>query len=175
MSIINIQRDGSFANPSNLDARVPWVVQATNLGVPLSSNQIISFYDYGFVASDTEAPATISPNEYGNIGLFIEPPRRDRVPYRIQASCSALGALMIGYGPAAITTESHSIQNVQYIPFGIKFDGILTIEPAVGTYEGRPLYIGVATGEQQTAAYMPGYLSVQNLGVKPPTMQNAIS
>lgn len=164
-----------FLTPENAANVLDWVVFSDTANqITVDSNGIVN-YDYGYVtANTTSGDTTIGPNQWANLGLLIEPPGKDRIPYRVQASVNSKAAVVLGYAPVTIAAGDIAISLPRYIPFVGTFDGLITVEPA-DIYAGRALYIGVATAEQVTNGNLAGYVSAQNLGVKPPTMQNAIS
>lgn len=178
----NIQRDGIYYEPDGvMVAPTVWTIPNNpNLNGPASV-----FYDYGEVQASAGSSFTSLINQVAGVGLHIEPARVDRVPYRVKASVHMFnfdhntGVIGIGYGPATVTGLGDTINGVRYIPFKDTFDEVIMVEPEMegDTYYNRPVAFIVALAPKSAVSSDMAllHMSVQNLAVKPPTMQNAVS
>ncbi len=181
----NIQRDGTYINPDS--ARLAFgtsdavTIQALKINAPTAVAVDINFTQSGVGLE------TIASGEKAGIGCYINQPIGDRVPYRIKASIEVAteqryntkGIIAIGFAPAAITGVDDVIAEPTYIPFDGTFDDLIIVEAQLGgdTYFGRALAVAIVIEPVETITTLPirANISVQNLGVKPPTMQNAVS
>lgn len=182
----NIQRDGTWTVPkTSLDEAFAAEV-ALNLTLYKTSGPAAVAVDQASVQSQANILTVITIANRRSLGIFMTAPEGDNVPFRIKAGAHAPGldihevnfAIVIGYGPASITGSNDIIEDVYYLPFRDTFDDLVMVPALVSgdTYFGRALSISIAA--QAGAAvnnHIAAYLSVQNLGVKPPTMQNAVS
>ncbi len=178
----NIQRDGIWLSPET--ARQTWSITypITNTTYAMNSDALVAT-DQASVISDP-ASQSLGLGLTTAVGIFIQQPVSDNQPYRIKASMgiSALpdynqnGMIIIGYAPASITGSDDLINVPKIICFKNTFDDLVYVDVPV-TYADRPLAIMVAplVGVALVNLNVLGQLSVQNLGVKPPTMQNAVS
>lgn len=179
----NIQRDGTYADPHKAMVASSASVSASTPGANSDGNV---HYDYGS-AQHNYATTTVT-NTAGNVscfGVWMTPPRKDRHPYRVKINGHLIGteeenprlALVIGYAQDTIT-GTDLLQDPIYLPIdGGQMDDLIIMEDVLKTnpdYD-MPIYFGIAVIGIATAATYFAQISVQNLGVKPPTMQNAIS
>lgn len=178
----NIQRDGIF---TDLEAtHYNWATATTTTGDTVKVNGDPSVYvDKAFVKSDRGATCAPSATTLQAIGCFIQQPIGDRTPYRVKVSCPIADAdgkafIVIGYAPASPSGSDDILAANEnaLIPFENTFDDLIIIPslPEGDALEDRALCFGIAV----TGAFseqLPAHLSVQNLGVKPPTMHNSIS
>lgn len=180
----NISRDAIYAEPG--DILVPISTSGPYTAPTVSCDGLVH-YDYAKAQAGYTAPLTITADNVGGFGVFIQGPRKDRVPYRVKASIvvqddtgqqhDARFMLLIGYASGPITTGSNVISGPMYIPFKDQLDDLVILEdilPGDDNY-GEPAFFGIAVLGPVTDATYFGHISVQNLGVKPPTMQNAVS
>ena len=182
----NIQRDCIFVQPltsallSLSSTGVAVGAAAFNMNSSGSEN-----VDKATAQIDSTSTYSITADTAKSIGVLMMPPEGDRVPYRIKASISCgvpdlLAYIGIGYAPASPTGSGDSIDEPIWLPFDTMFDDTVIVEAldsGDGNY-GRALAIALIAGADATgisAESIVGHLSVQNLGVKPPTMQNAVS
>lgn len=169
---INIQRDGLYIN--NEQADQAWSPEFLVASTHPFEGLATVFIDKGSV--HTYLPSTITAGYLESIGVYMQNTLGDRTPYRCQGSIPiAKGFLIIGYGPATPTGTDTIIEPV-YIPINNNFDITVIVEESP-TYPERALAFSIAfhTSGALTADPTPAVLSIQNLGVKPPTMQNAVS
>ena len=184
---INVQRDGFWIEPKTAD-ELSWPTATAVTAATYKANAKTAVHvdkAQAFARSDM----TLSADQIELIGIYMTPPVGDNVPFRVKASMGQLigGAaahtqcIVVGYGPASLTGSDDEIDEPYIIPFlhGVGFDE-LVIVPALdsgdGNY-GNPLFFGVGflAGSAQAGIWTTACISVQNLGVKPPTMQNAVS
>ena len=183
----NIQRDGFWIEPKTAD-ELTWPTFSTVTSPTFNANAKTAVHtDYAqcFARSDM----TVGADQIELIGVYMSPPEGDNFPYRVKASMGQLigGAaahtqcIVIGYGPASPTGSDDAIDEPYIIPFlhGVGFDELITV-PALDSGDanfGNPLFFGVGfmAGSAQSGIFTTACLSVQNLGVKPPTMHNAVS
>ena len=88
--------------------------------------------------------------------------------------------LVVGYAPASPTGSDDVIDQPYFIPFNQgEFDDVIIVPKLLDADPnfGRALYIGVVFCPGTTVSSLPaiGHISVQNLGIKPPTMHWAVS
>lgn len=179
----NIQRDGTYAQPGS--ALIPITTSGPYTAPTVTCDGLVH-YDYGKAQAGYTAQLTVTADNVGAFGVFIQQPRRDRHPYRVKASIvvqddtgqehDARFMLLIGYASAAITTDSNVISDPIYIPFSNQIDDLIILEDVLSTDPnyGQPAFFGIAVLGPVTDATYFGHISVQNLGIKPPTMQNAV-
>lgn len=173
----HIQRDGTHISPYPGTAVVAYGLNDIGVLPAIAGTRGGIDYDYGWVTANEEI--TIPDGGYALIGVVIDPPRKDRIPYRVKASVFGQGAIILGEIRGA-TGSPVSVQDVRPIPFRDSYDDLLIIEPNYLVDDGdyNPIFIGVATYDEDagvTAVRRASQISVQNLGIKPPTMQNAVS
>lgn len=177
----NIQRDAIYMDPA-----------ATRLG--LATEVLVSFdlvngnsdgsvhTDFAFAQYNYLAPVTVSALSAASFGILIAQPIGDRQPYRVKAYGRVTNenealAIVVGYAPLAPSGTNDEINKPAYFPFNGEFDELITVDARADgeTYFGRPLYFGIVAFGALAALRLFADISVQNLGVKPPTMQNAVS
>lgn len=175
----HIQRDGHYVSPFIPASDISYVLNTIGVLPPSAGIQPIIFYDYGNVTASEEV--TIPDGGYALIGIVIDPPRKDRLPYRVKANVQGAGAIILGnVAPGDVAVSPVAVLNRRVIPFRDTFDDLIIVSPDTSVEDGEydPLFIGVATYDENpgaTAVTLSSSLSVQNLGIKPPTMQNAVS
>lgn len=191
----HVQRDGVYLQPG---AKIVSWGSRTSLitvnGVATTIDAVA--YDYGAVYANHTNTHNLSPGEYKAIGINIVQPAGDRLPYRVQAAIGCpqfqnySGFIMVGFTPAPaevtmlpegpeLLAVDQQVEKPVFIPFQRTFDGLIVIEPEVS---GSPdidksitFAVGITADSEITAASILGMLSAQQLGVRPPTMQNAVS
>jgi hypothetical protein len=182
VTIINLQRDGVFYESGSNE--VTWATQY----VESSETALVTIppvvnYDYGVVYSN-RFQTSWTTTQLRAIGLAMQHPQGDRTPYRVKAGILVSGdegfraQIMVGYGPASLASGIDlQVDEPRYFPL-VSDDEIIVENQLPGdTYYGRPVIFSVVIAPPKTNAnaVVFAHLSVQNLGVKPPTMQNAIS
>lgn len=178
MSPVNIQRDGIWTNPKTT-ADISWsTATAISTSPPLMNGDAVTYTDKA-QAQAVHSVATVNAGTGSAIGVLMDPPQGENWPYRVQASCRYEASILIGYAPATPDGNDDIIEDEYYIPFERNFDGLIFV-PALSsgdTYFGRALAIGVEVQPKSNVAALPilAHISVQNLGLKPPTMQYAVS
>lgn len=186
MSKVNVQRDGYYTHPDeNVDVQTWSSTRVFGAYEARSNSDGTTYYDFGFAQGDPEAGYSITANQYIAVGVIMQGPTGDRTPYRVQAYCDIMeetystykGLVIVGWAPSSPTGSDDQIEQARYFPFVGKFDELLIIEPHETTYANRALYFAVAAYSPGgvTSKNIAGSISVQNMGVKPPTMQNAVS
>lgn len=182
--ITNVQRDGVYAIPGTT-RRLSW---CTPIAVSSAAGQMNAHdavnYDFGAVVGNHQQSNTLTGGQYTAIGLYIQQPVSERFPYRVKAKvettneATMFGMIMLGYRPSSGTSGTDdTIENPIYLPFKDSFDDLLVIEPNPSGLEDRALAIAVCAVSKGalTNNSIMASLSVQNLGVRPPTMHNAVS
>jgi hypothetical protein len=180
----NIQRDGVYVD---LDVSES-VAFSSNLALTSTDLYINGpaavQVDVARVQATPNVVTNVTASNRKAIGCYIQAPIGDRTPYRVKAFAEGANGysgfgIAVGYAPPSPTGSDDQIVEPVYFPFFKTFDDLIFIEPEAegDTYEDRALCFalviqGNASG---VADYIFAYLSVQNLGVKPPTMQNAVS
>ena len=183
MTPVNIQRDGWYCNlktSDNIPFGTPYSHTNTTPGVNTDG---LVHDDYFSASSDYTATNTMAAGWMATFGGFIAPPLGDRQPYRVHASIlipvdgDAMGCITLGWGPATITGTNDLISQPKQLAFYVSANSMFVCELAPTVEEGRPLFVGVsvAATKQLTDATIQAHVSCQNLGLRPPTMQNAIS
>jgi hypothetical protein len=182
----NIQRDAIFVAPAGQDSNASSAVGViTN---PSITSGIATVYpDFSSVSLIRATFQNIAAGSMKCLGVAMPPPNGDRNPYRVKAFVSIPGLpgsehkgfIMIGYLPASPTGVDDAVEESVLIPFISSFDDLIMVEQLVPSHilEGRALSISVCIAPSATLASsgVTAHISVQNLGVKPPTMQNAVS
>lgn len=181
----NIQRDGTYLNPQN--ARIGASISA-DITAPTGNSTGSVNVDVGFVQYNYGAPISLTAGQVASFGVLMKPPEKDRHPYRIKIHAGITDGsvldenpeigLVIGYAPATPTGTDDAIESAAYFPIaGNQFDELFIIEDLdiLDPLLDRALYFGIVVVGPVTAGNLYAHLSVQNLGVKPPTMQNAVS
>lgn len=184
MSIKNISRDGIYTELSN-SQKVAWSTGNANTVVDFLVNGPTAVaIDFNQVSSQSHVNTSITGQNKKAIGVFINQPVRDRVPYRVKAYAAGPDSgvtflIGVGYAPASITGSDDIISEPLYLPFNNKFDDLIVVEEEEegDTYYGRPLCFAVVAQSNNAGIgdFLRAHISVQNLGVKGPTMQNAVS
>lgn len=179
----NIQRDGWYLDPNGTEYSFPTAVSIA--GSPVMSGPSAAAVDYAEAANNAVSGVTIGADKESAIGVLMDPPSVDRVPYRIKASVEIPNVgdpktfICIGYAPASPTGSGDVITGARYIHFTEDFDDLVIVEPEKEgeTYYGRALVIALLLRAENafTDKKVVARLSVQSLAVKPPTMQNAVS
>lgn len=180
----HVQRDGHYIDLDD-SAKIAWSADTPNATQTITVNAKTAVEpDFNFVSSQSHVVKVIAASNRCCIGCYMQAPVGDRVPYRVKAKAAAASghleyAIVVGYGPAAITGAGDVIDEPHYFPFAKEFDDLIIVneEEPGDTYENRALFFGVMVqgSSAGTGDYFRAELSVQSLGVKPPTMQNAIS
>lgn len=182
-SPVNIQRDCTFVTiDRSLD--VPFGPSSAFYNIDTTANTNPAVHaDYFNIQNKMDDELTVGEGQMATFGSFITPPKGDRQPYRVKGSLlvpvggDAVGALVVGWGEAAPTGTADPIRQVRVYPFQNYFDALVNIDQPPVSYVNSPLFFGIALigTKVNTNVRVTANISVQNLGVKPPTMQNAIS
>lgn len=181
----NIQRDCKFAQPLT-SGILDWATEdAISLATCAMNSSGSVNVDFASAQSDHTVVRGVGAGNKRVLGVLMQEPENDRVPYRIKASAlnmyeDSKFAIVIGYAPASPTGINDSIDEPVYIPFDREFDETVIVEAldsGDGNF-GRALavgvcYLGDATGYTNDPVLV--HLSVQNLSVKPPTMAQAVA
>lgn len=180
----NIQRDGRWTKPETA-SDLALATETTIITTTIKVNADPVVYVDMAQAHISNAAFAITTANQRCIGCYLTPPVGDNVPYRVKASITAFGqpvynndqAIVIGYAPAVITGTDDIIEDPYYIPFQSSFDDLIIVPALVSgdPFFGRALCIALACQTAQASNHVLGSISVQSLGVKPPTMQNAVS
>ncbi len=179
----NIQRDGIWIEPEG--TAIAWSTAFSVSGAAIYNSSAVVFTDQASVAS-TSGAVTTTVNQMVAVGINISKIGTDNIPYRVKASVAAFGAssndvnalIIVGYAIASPTGSDDIINNPYFIPFQGSIDELILVPPPIsGALADRALVIALAVTGDSGLSSKPvlGALSVQNLGVKPPTMQNAVS
>lgn len=184
---VNIQRDGSYVKVESAAGKLSFPAGNDPTSATLIVNAKTTVFDmYGY-AQLAPSKYSIIGDQLNTIGLYMDPPRLDRYPYRVKVSVAASDSigqnvnmvLIVGYAPETIVGLDDEVAFPQYIPFRDTMDDLIIIEPLPSgdALEDRPLYfgLGVQPIEDIASDHVYGHISVQNLGIRPPTMHNAIS
>ena len=179
----NIQRDCIFVQPLS-SALLGWsTAQAMTTATALMNSDGSTHVDFASAQSTHTATLSMTAGAIQAIGVLMQPPEGDRVPYRIKAhfeevTLATRSFIMIGYGPASPDGDDDAIDEPVFLPFKEKFDDTViveTLDSGDGNY-GRVLAIGIAAYALSTSTFsLHGHISVQNLSVKPPTMAQAVA
>ena len=182
----NISRDATWIEPKTADD-LTWPTQTAQNSATVTVNAKTAVHTDKANAT-CRAAMTVSSQFLECIGVYMQAPVGDNVPYRVKADLVVVGqsgtfnnqAVVVGYGPASPTGTNDTIDEPYFITFDQQRFDDLIIVPALDSGDpnyGRPLFVGVAhlAGQAVSGLYCFAHVSVQNLGVKPPTMQNAVS
>lgn len=179
----NLQRDCHFIRCDRTQD-VDWGTPQAFYNTQITANTSGSVNtDYGIVRANPLTELTLSQAQIASVGVLISPPIGDRHPYRVKASLiipadgDAFGLVGFGWGPASPGGNDDSSSEVVYRAFYVNADETFIVEPPPVIYEGNPLHVtlSIVATKSLNAVRVDGHLSVQNLGVKPPTMHNAVS
>lgn len=180
----NIQRDAQFIFPDatrDIGWSADWPV--TNPTGRANSDALVQ-EDFATVHSAHNTAIAIAANNTQGVGVNIRQPIGDRTAYRIKARAqNSQGSFMctslcIGYALATPTGTNDIIDQPIFLPFDKNFDDLVIIEALSDgdTFYGRALTVAIVIhGGLGFTHYINAHLSVQNLGIKPPTMQYAVS
>ena len=183
----NIQRDGLWTKPDSSED-LSFGASVLVSAAPQVNSDGAVHVDYAQAHSIRTATFTTSGVDHCRcMGVLMQPPDGDNTPYRVKASAhiqsladySEWHAIVVGYAPASPTGSNDQVAQSYWIPFKKHFDDLIMV-PALDSGDpnfGRALVIAVAMcpGPAITNYTAQAQLSVQNLGIKPPTMQNAVS
>ena len=177
----NIQRDGYWIQPKTAD-ELTWPNASAINASTFSANAKVTLHSDSAQAM-CRAAMTVNSGELETVGVYFAAPPDDNIPFRVKADLNVVGqsgtfnnqAIVIGYGPAAPTGLNDTIDEPYLIPFDQqRFDDVIML-PALDSGDpnyGRPVFFGVAhcAGQNVSGLFCVASISVQNLGVNPPTM-----
>lgn len=171
MSIINIQRDGFWIN---LDAKasLTWGKgEPITAEIPTCNNNNHMNIAVGVAEARSESEA--KDNHVSSIGCLMSQLPGDNTPYRVKATLEtkngSRGAIIVGYADKVTTGRDDRINQASYILFDAKFDDLIMV-PYNPEYVDRPLIFALGAYGKPVV----GNISVQTLGITPPTMQYRI-
>ncbi|NNE63030.1 MAG: hypothetical protein HKN34_03005 [Gammaproteobacteria bacterium] len=177
----NIQRDGYWIQPKT-SADLTWPTASNINAATFTVNAKTALHTDSACAS-SRAGMTVSASQLECIGVYFAAPPDDNIPFRVKADLNVVGqsgtfnnqAVVIGYGPASPTGSDDVIDEPFLIPFDQqRFDDLIVLPPldSGDANYGRPIFFGVAhlAGQSVTSLFVIASISVQNLGVRPPTM-----
>ena len=181
----NIQRDGTYVIPKTTD-QLTWPASSDPMADTVTVNAKAAVHS-DFAEAHARSAVTIAVDQMEIIGVYIEEPRDDRVPYRIKASALISGqtftlsgaCIVIGYAPASPTGAGDTIDEPVMLPFRDNFDDLVIVENLASgdpNYD-RALFIGVGIIAETAVTALNAFanISVQRLAVKPPTMQYSVA
>ena len=181
----NIQRDAIFVEPD--PTAYAWSTAVTIGLDPKINGPASQQVDFCSVTADVSTNYTHNSGSVRGIGCYFQSIDVERTPFRIRASVQDEGTyrdrfggcIVIGYIEASPSGTDDVISGATYIPFQNELDELVIVEPEVSgeTYYQRGVAFGLLLNPYAsiTSSKQFAYLSVQNLGIKPPTMQNAVS
>lgn len=181
MSIHNIWRDSRFTAPLGVSVKFPAESKLID-EVKVNANPMVHI-DYGSINAGNGSLITTSQGNGQAIGMYFPSHNLDRAPYRVKASYQVAGAsvsgnILVGYGPASPEGVDDIVEKVLRIPFKDTFDDLLVIEPVKkgDDLANRPTFLGIEIVADNAIKSKSALatLSVQNLGVKPPTMHSTV-
>lgn len=184
MSIVNLQRDAIFANLDTTDIVGYSADSLLSLDTFLSNSNAVVYDDFWSASADSTVVTSVASLQRKGMGLNLRQPVGDRTPYRVKAYVGDVGvvntfALAIGYPPAVITGTDDIISEMVTLPFTSKFDEMIIVEalPDGDPLIDRAIHFAIVVNAPAggIAGYFAALLSVQNLGMKPPTMAQAVS
>jgi hypothetical protein len=179
----NIQRDGIWTDPRS--TKLIWPAESAAVPASISVNAKTSVHTDAAEVCIEDTDSITGGTQVG-AGIYINPPVGDNTPYRVKASLRINQSatdfstyIVIGYGPVSPTGSADAIVIPLRTPFKDSIDELFMV-PALDSgdaYFGRPLFVGISleTGTTITNKRIVAHLSVQSLGISPPTMQNAVS
>lgn len=179
---VNIQRDGIY-----LDTELGVISLSSThalTGNPQINALVQTQIDIAHAEINRTAAVSVTAGQWVGIGCYMRTPTLDRQPFRVKGSffvedfdaSNVLGAIVVGSAPATPIGFNDQLTNARVIPFQGDFDDLIIVEK-ITTLSDRALGIGmmIIAPVAFTSKTFGGHLSVQDLGVKPPTMQNAVS
>lgn len=169
----NIQRDGMFISCEQAPVSFGTEFQIAEPVIYSGTATV----NVDFASAQAQEALTLTAAHMATIGVYMQQPLGDRTPYRVHCSFSdSVGFLIVGIAPATPGVGSTIIEPI-YISTWIGYiDEMVIVEPNP-TYEDRALAFMAASYSNlgKSAVLTTAHISVQNLGLKPPTMQNAVS
>lgn len=168
----NIQRDSYWLNPDTTDNLTWGNNQAIDIAIPDFNNSGSENIVVG--TAHAIAQTSINANQMACIGVLMKQVPGDNTPFRIKASVEDSGMIIVGYADASPTGTNDNINEAYRIPFDKSFDDCVMV-PYDSSYETRSLCVAVGSMKQVTSDEVIGCISVQNLGINPPTMQFMVS
>lgn len=143
----------------------------------VSSGPATVAIDAGMVYSINTTP-TFTAGNWGGVGLYIQPPTDDNVPFRVKAHATALRNtfLFVGRGPATPTGTNDNVSKVIALPFDGEIDEIILVRPLDPSDPefNNPLCIGVALAEN-AGNDIDVAVSVQKLSKASPTYASSVA
>lgn len=183
MSINNVQRDGFWLDPNQDRGTVSSNYPESQSNV-IFNNPGLVFTDFGTNVLDHTVSQTITTAVA--FGIIMAPPYGDNWPFRIKAGVNVQGVdssqlsanLCVGYVTTAPTGSDDTMVKTRKIPFPGVGETMMMVTPQLqgDTYYGDPIAFAIEVQSTATIsnASVMGAISVQNMGIKPPTMQNAV-
>jgi hypothetical protein len=156
MNLKNISRDSFW---------IKSMAQADRIGFS-TDNVNITFNSSGTVNAVSEGIVTVGNSSGSNkrgVGIMMDPPTEEIVPYRVKVRTGEAAQLAIGYAPVTPSGTDDLITEPLVIKFSGYLDEIFMI-PYNSSYPGRALVFAIIA-EAQTLYYCG--MSVQKLDVVP--------
>ena len=172
-NLVNLDRDGFFTTLKTAD-ELSWSTGvAVGDTINCNSSGTVNAI-YGSARSDKSVAPSITAGQWEAIGVLMEPPKDDMVPYRLKAYTNTAYNVLeigIGYAPSSPTGSDDAITPLAVFPMTHNcFDEIFMI-PALdsgdGDYGKAICFLGAVTfNTGSTPANFA--LSVQRLATAPP-------
>lgn len=109
---------------------------------------------------------TVGADQIASLGVWMDPPQEDTVPYRIKAHFQASENVFIvfGYARNGVTGSDDLVARYILLPFDKEFDEVLALPKLDSSdeYYQKPVYFGLCTGLLSNT-YAEGHISVQKL------------
>ena len=175
MNITNLTRDCIWSAFNSKDIANDATIGGGSLLI--NSSGLVSL-STAFVSS-SQASVSVAANNFAGIGVAMEGPRTEYVPYRVicKAVTDKSNLLTIWKGTLDALTGTNDALT-QLVPLGRAdaFDGIVMVPPLATTDPDYGKPIGFAVAAHQTSGdRVQAALSVQRLSVNPPQFATAVS
>lgn len=167
---VNIRRDGFWTNPlvtARLTFGTPTAPLAGNPG--FNNDNVVKFDQAAVMIAES---LTMSALQVACAGVQMNHIQHDNMPLRIQAKTLESSQLIIGWCDAVTTGVDDAINEAFFMPFLYDCDCTIVVPPPTTGYEGRALAVavGVYPFSAKSAQDTIMSLSVQSVGISPPTM-----
>lgn len=147
---------------------------SSGLGTIINGNSDGTVYKDAKTARATGLATNVAGN-WSSIGILMEPPAEESIPYRVKAYVNTSGPkewfVVAGEGPVSPTGTDDVINPVLSFPVGVdgKFDEVLLVPKS-----NNAVYIGIAVGES-AGLRSTASISVQRLSVASPQFSSAVA
>ncbi len=171
MSLTNIQRDTFWIYPSE-QRNLQWSgIQSIHNNLPVCNCAGGVNIDVGM--AHARQNISLKLGQMVCIGTLMIQVPKDNSPYRVKARTPGEAGIIVGYLREQYKSENNVIHDPLMITFNDFYDDILMLPDDIPN-RSYPVIFALANMDRVSKNKV-GTISVQNLGLKPPTMQKAVS